>query len=305
MSLTPRLRRRSPAPGSTPDVVERAGRSAALAEDLGRRRRRDQRGDHPVRPGRHRRLSPRGRGVVAGLPVARAVLDVVADGSVESSRQHVHRRRPGRPRRRAGHGRAARSARCSPPSAPRSTCSATCPASRRSPARWVDAVAGTGARVRDTRKTTPGLRALEKYAVRCGGGVNQRMGLSDAALVKDNHVLAAGGVAAAFAPVRERFPSVAGRGRVRHGRRRSRRRSTAGADLPAARQHVASTTLRDVGRARRPAGAELEATGGLTLDGARAVAETGVDYLSVGALTHSAPVLDIGLDLRPSTGRDS
>ena len=105
-------------------------------------------------------------------------------------------------------------------------------------ARWVDAVAGTGARIRDTRKTTPGLRALEKYAVRCGGGVNHRMGLSDAALVKDNHVAAAGGVAAAFALVRKPFPGHDGRGRVRHrrpgarGDRRRRRPDPAG-------QHVA------------------------------------------------------------------
>ena len=85
---------------------------------------------------------------------------------------------------------------CSPPSAARSTCCAACPASRPPPRAWADALEGTKAQVRDTRKTTPGLRALEKYAVRCGGGVNHRMSLSDAALVKDNHVVAAGGVAA-------------------------------------------------------------------------------------------------------------
>ena len=84
--------------------------------------------------------------------------------------------------------------------------------------RWVDAVAGTGARIRDTRKTLPGLRALEKYAVRCGGGVNHRMSLSDAALVKDNHVVAAGGVVAAFDLVRARLPRPDARGRGRHRR---------------------------------------------------------------------------------------
>ena len=161
-------------------------------------------------------------------------------------------------------------------------------------ARWVDAVAGTGAQIRDTRKTTPGLRALEKYAVRCGGGVNHRMGLWDAALVKDNHVAAAGGVAAAF------------------------RRGTRG--LPGLTVEVECDTVEQVARRSRPAptsscsttcrwptcatcvelapGTLLEASGGLTLDAAQDVAATGVDYLSVGALTHSAPILDLGMDLR-------
>jgi nicotinate-nucleotide pyrophosphorylase (carboxylating) len=161
-------------------------------------------------------------------------------------------------------------------------------------ARWVEAVEGTGARIRDTRKTTPGLRALEKYAVRCGGGVNHRMGLWDAALVKDNHVAAAGGVAAAFLAVREAFPGITVEvecdtvDQVREA-------TEAGADLilldnmsPAdlrACVELAPTTL-------------LEASGGLTLDTAHEVAATGVAYLSVGALTHSAPILDLGMDLR-------
>ncbi|WP_233496014.1 carboxylating nicotinate-nucleotide diphosphorylase [Geodermatophilus sp. TF02-6] len=161
--------------------------------------------------------------------------------------------------------------------------------------RWVDAVAGTGAVVLDTRKTTPGLRPLEKYAVRCGGGSNKRMGLYDVAMVKDNHVAAAGSVAAAVALVRERAPRVA---------------VQVEADTPAqaveaveagARflllDNMTPAQLREVvalvgGRA------ELEATGGLTLAVAREVAETGVDFLSVGALTHSAPALDLALDLR-------
>ena len=96
---------------------------------------------------------------------------------------------------------------------------------------WVDAMAGTGARVRDTRKTLPGLRALEKYAVRCGGGVNHRMSLSDAALIKDNHVAAAGSVAAAFDAVRARGAGPAGRGGVRHARPGGRGAVQAGADL--------------------------------------------------------------------------
>ena len=161
---------------------------------------------------------------------------------------------------------------------------------------WADALAGTRTRVRDTRKTTPGLRALEKYAVRCGGGVNHRMSLSDAALVKDNHVLAAGGVAEAFRRVREEFPGVPVEVEVDR-LDQLEEVLAAGADLvlldnfsPAqVREAVALTAGR----------AALEASGGLTLDTARAYAETGVDYLAVGALTHSAPILDIGLDLRP------
>jgi nicotinate-nucleotide pyrophosphorylase (carboxylating) len=164
--------------------------------------------------------------------------------------------------------------------------------------RWADAVAGTSAVVRDTRKTTPGLRALEKYAVRCGGGVNHRMGLADMALVKDNHVAAAGGVGAAVRRVR----SLAGDLPVEievdslDGLREA---LEAGADqvlidnfdLDGMREAVA---LRD----RVRPGSRLEASGGLRLDQARAVAETGIDLIAVGALTHSAPVLDVGLDLR-------
>jgi nicotinate-nucleotide pyrophosphorylase (carboxylating) len=160
--------------------------------------------------------------------------------------------------------------------------------------RFADAVAGTNARIRDTRKTMPGLRALEKYAVRCGGGVNHRMSLSDAALVKDNHVAAAGSVAAAFAAVRRQAPGVPVEvecdtlAQVADA-------IGAGADLILLDNFsvadMAAAVELTAGRAK------LEASGGITLDSARAIAETGVDYLAVGALTHSAPVLDIGLDL--------
>ncbi len=162
--------------------------------------------------------------------------------------------------------------------------------------RWVDAIAGTGAAVRDTRKTVPGLRALQKYAVRCGGGRNHRMSLSDAALVKDNHVLAAGGIAQAFAAVRASRPDIEIEvecdtvDQVGEAVR-------AGADLvlldnmPLAMLHEAVAAARAIGPVR------LEASGGLRLAGAREVAATGVDFLAVGALTHSAPALDIGLDL--------
>ncbi|MCU1396042.1 MAG: nadC [Ilumatobacteraceae bacterium] len=168
--------------------------------------------------------------------------------------------------------------------------------------RWADALEGTHARVRDTRKTTPGLRFLEKYAVRCGGGVNHRMALSDAALVKDNHVLAAGGVAEAFAAVRSLATSIPveievdsldGLDEAMH----------AGADLilldnftiEQTRAGVAARAEFEASTGRRVV---LEASGGLSIEVARAVAETGVDYIAVGGLTHSAPVLDIGLDLR-------
>jgi nicotinate-nucleotide pyrophosphorylase (carboxylating) len=164
--------------------------------------------------------------------------------------------------------------------------------------RWVDALAGTGAVVRDTRKTTPGLRALEKYAVRLGGGQNHRMGLSDAALVKDNHVLAAGGVAAAFAAVRSLTVTIPVEIEVDSLDALAEALS-AGADAvlldnfePPAMS--AAVTLRD----EMAPGVTLEASGGLTLERARTVGETGVDYIAVGELTHSAPVLDLGLDLQ-------
>jgi len=162
-------------------------------------------------------------------------------------------------------------------------------------AEWVRAVAGTGARIRDTRKTTPGLRALEKYAVRCGGGVNHRMSLSDAALVKDNHVLAAGGVARAFDAVRSAFPGVPVEVEV-DTLDQLDEVVAAGADLVL----LDNFSVADLAEAvRRTAGrARLEASGGLTLSRAREVAATGVDFLAIGALTHSAPVLDIGADLR-------
>ena len=163
-------------------------------------------------------------------------------------------------------------------------------------AAWVRAVDGTGARVRDTRKTTPGLRALEKHAVRCGGGVNHRMSLSDAALVKDNHVVAAGGVAAAFAAVRDRFPGVPVEVEC-DTVDQVREVVDAGADLVLL-DNMTTDDLRASVALCRGAGVLTEASGGLSLDVARSVAGTGVDFLAVGALTHSAPVLDLGMDLR-------
>ena len=167
-------------------------------------------------------------------------------------------------------------------------------------AAWVSALAGTTARVRDTRKTTPGLRRLEKYAVRCGGGVNHRMSLSDAALVKDNHVIAAGGVRQAFDAVRARFPGVPVEVEV-DSLSQLEEVLQAGADLVLLDNFSAADMVRAV---ELTAGrAQLEASGGLSLAVAAEVARTGVDYLAVGALTHSAPVLDIGADLRQEDDR--
>ena len=161
--------------------------------------------------------------------------------------------------------------------------------------RWVDAVAETGAVIRDTRKTLPGLRALEKYAVRCGGGTNHRMSLSDAALVKDNHVLAAGGAARAFKLVRRAWPGLPIEVEV-DTVAQAREVVDAGADLVLL-DNMTDDEMRAAVEYAKARGTRTEASGGLTLSRARAVAETGVDYLAVGALTHSAPVLDVGLDL--------
>lgn len=162
--------------------------------------------------------------------------------------------------------------------------------------RWVEAVQGTGAVILDTRKTTPGLRALEKYAVRVGGGANKRLGLYDVAMIKDNHVLAAGGVVAAMDRVRATFPDVTLQVEITTVEM-AEEAVRAGASFllcdnmsPALLTQVVTVVG---GRA------ELEATGGLSLDSAAEYARTGVDYLSVGALTHSAPIMDIAMDLRP------
>lgn len=159
---------------------------------------------------------------------------------------------------------------------------------------WVSTLQGTNARVRDTRKTTPGMRVVEKYAVRMGGGTNHRMNLSDAALVKDNHVLAAGGVTQAFAAVRAKYPDVPVEIEV-DDLAQLDEAVRAGADLIL----LDNFTIPDMEEAvQRVAGrVRLEASGGLTLARAADVAATGVDYLAVGAITHSAPVLDIGADL--------
>lgn len=166
---------------------------------------------------------------------------------------------------------------------------------------WARELAGTGAQVLDTRKTTPGLRALEKYAVRAGGGTNKRMGLYDVAMVKDNHVVAAGSVRAAIEAIRAAFPDVLVQVEA-DTTAQAMEALDAGADfllLDNMPTPVLADTVAAV-RAREPETGriELEATGNLTLERAREVAATGVDYLSVGALTHSAPILDLALDLQ-------
>jgi nicotinate-nucleotide pyrophosphorylase (carboxylating) len=161
---------------------------------------------------------------------------------------------------------------------------------------WADELAGTSATVLDTRKTTPGLRILEKYAIRAGGGTNKRMGLYDVAMIKDNHKLAAGSITAAYQRVRAAFPDVSVQVEVTT-LDEAVEAAGAGADFLLL-DNMEPALLREVVAAVGDR-VELEATGGLTLEKARKYAETGVDYLSVGALTHSSPIVDIALDLRP------
>jgi len=161
--------------------------------------------------------------------------------------------------------------------------------------KWVAEVSGTKCQVRDTRKTTPGMRTIEKYAVRMGGGTNHRMNLSDAALIKDNHIAAAGGVVAAFAQVRAAYPAAEIEIEVDNL-----------AQLKEVLPQQPDLVLLDNMSPELCAQAvtlangicKLEASGGISIGNARAFAQSGVDYIAIGALTHSAPVFDIGLDLR-------
>jgi nicotinate-nucleotide pyrophosphorylase (carboxylating) len=244
----------------------------------------------------------RAAGVVAGLPIAAAVIEAVCG---DAASKFVHLVGDG-DRVDAG----TDVARVTAPTrllltAERSALNLLCHLSGIATLtrRWADELEGTVARVRDTRKTTPGLRALEKYAVRCGGGVNHRMGLSDMALVKDNHVAAAGGVAAAYALVRALEATIPVEIEVDtlDGLRQA---IDAGADEVLLDNFDLETTRAAVAyRDDHAPGVRLEASGGLTVEVARRVAETGVDFIAVGELTHSARVLDLGLDLRdPSVG---
>ncbi len=165
-------------------------------------------------------------------------------------------------------------------------------------AAWVDAIAGTGARVLDTRKTLPGWRALQKYAVRCGGGVNHRFSLVDRAMVKDNHAVAAGGVVAAYRAVVAANPGL--RVEVEVMDLDELRAVLDAGCTEVLLDNMSTADMREAVEINVAAGrpATLEASGGLTLDRAREVAETGVDFISVGALTHSVNVFDLGLDFR-------
>lgn len=160
---------------------------------------------------------------------------------------------------------------------------------------WVKAVAGTSCVIRDTRKTTPGMRLLEKAAVVAGGGSNHRLSLSDAALIKDNHIAAAGGVSAAFAKVRQAFPDALIEIEV-DSLEQLKEVAPQNPDLVLldnmSPEECKAAVAFVAGRFK------LEASGGISLENAKAYAETGVDYLAIGALTHSAPILDIGLDMK-------
>ncbi|MFD7907744.1 carboxylating nicotinate-nucleotide diphosphorylase [Kitasatospora sp. NPDC059722] len=238
-------------------------------------------------------FTAREAGTVAGIHIAEAVLSVVCTDTFEVER-HVE----DGDRVEAGRKLLSVTARTRDLlTAERSALNLLCRLSGIATATsaWADALDGTRAEVRDTRKTTPGLRSLEKYAVRCGGGVNHRMSLSDAALVKDNHVVAAGGVAEAFTLVRESFPGLAIEVEV-DTLTQLAEVLEAGADLILLDNFTPAETAEAV--ALVDGRAMLESSGRLTLDTVRAYAEAGVDYLSVGALTHSSPILDIGLDLR-------
>jgi nicotinate-nucleotide pyrophosphorylase (carboxylating) len=239
-------------------------------------------------------LVARASGVVAGLPVAAAVFDLASDGAASFEPRVADGARVTRGDVLATVTGPTRALLAAERTALNLLCRLSGIATHTRA--WADRLAGTKARVLDTRKTTPGLRVLEKYAVRAGGGTNKRMGLYDVAMVKDNHAVTAGGVVAAYRRVREAFPDVPVQVEV----------TTvdeavavveAGADFLLC-DNMKPDQLRAV-VAAVGGRAELEATGGLTLETAAEYAATGVDYLSVGALTHSSPILDIAFDLRP------
>jgi nicotinate-nucleotide pyrophosphorylase (carboxylating) len=160
---------------------------------------------------------------------------------------------------------------------------------------WVVAVSGTKCQIRDTRKTTPGLRQLEKFAVRMGGGVNHRLGLSQAALIKDNHILATGSISKAFNAIKKEFPGKEIEIEVDSIEQLKEvinlKPELILLDNMSVEQCIEAVSI--------TAGlVALEASGGITINNAKAYAATGVNYLAIGALTHSAPALDIGLDFK-------
>ncbi|MGW4060649.1 carboxylating nicotinate-nucleotide diphosphorylase [Amycolatopsis sp. NPDC004747] len=241
-------------------------------------------------------LTPRADGVVAGLPVALAVFDMVlGDGyEVLARREDGDRLVAGEPALvLAGPVRGLLTAE-------RTALNLLCHLSgvATATAAWVSEVDGTGCAIRDSRKTLPGLRLLQKYAVRCGGGVNHRLGLGDAVLIKDNHVVAAGSVTAALAAARAHAPELACEVEV-DTLDQLEEALAAGADEVLLDNFTPEDCRRAVARRDEVSPkTRLESSGGLTLDRGKAYALSGVDYLSVGGLTHSSPVLDLGMDLR-------
>ena len=161
--------------------------------------------------------------------------------------------------------------------------------------KWVQAVAGTKCLVRDSRKTTPGLRSLEKFAVRMGGGTNHRISLSAEGLIKDNHILASGGITSAFKSLKDKFPGKAIEIEV-DSLDQLTEAVKAGAQLVLLDNMTPEQCKAAV--AQVSGKCKLEASGGITFENAKAYADSGVDFIAIGALTHSAPALDIGLDFR-------
>lgn len=241
-------------------------------------------------------LTPRSPGVVAGIPAALAVFDaVLGEGyeliEVRTDGDRLNAGEPALVLRGPVRGLL---------TAERTALNLLCHLSgiATATAAWVSAVDGTGCAIRDSRKTLPGLRLLQKYAVRAGGGVNHRMGLGDAVLIKDNHVVAAGSVTAALRAAREHAPELACEVEV-DSLEQLDEALTAGADEILLDNFVPADCAEAVRRRNAVSPkTRLEASGGLRLEVARAYAETGVDFLAVGALTHSSPVLDLGMDLR-------
>jgi nicotinate-nucleotide pyrophosphorylase (carboxylating) len=238
-------------------------------------------------------LTPRSPGTLAGVPVALEVFGSVLESfDVVAERKDGERLAPGEP------ALVVRGAVRGLLTAERTALNLLCHLSGVATATsaWVDAIAGTGAVVRDSRKTLPGLRLLEKYAVRCGGGENHRLGLGDAVLIKDNHVLAAGSVTAALQAARAHAPALPCEVEVDTLDQLDEALAF-GAELVLLDNFTPAMCTLAVHRAASTP-TRLEVSGGLKLADARAYAETGVHYLSVGALTHSAPALDLGMDLR-------
>ncbi|MCG3756460.1 MULTISPECIES: carboxylating nicotinate-nucleotide diphosphorylase [unclassified Amycolatopsis] len=241
-------------------------------------------------------LTPRVAGVVAGIPVALAVFDEVLGSDYEV----VSIREDGSPAVAGEPVLVLRGPVRGLLTAERTALNLLCLLSgvATATAAWVSAIEGTGAAVRDSRKTIPGLRLLQKYAVRCGGGVNHRMGLGDAVLIKDNHVVAAGSVTAALAAARELAPQLACEVEV-DDLAQLDEALAAEADEVLLDNFTPEECVKAVARRNEVSPkTRLESSGGLTLDRARPYAESGVDYLSVGGLTHSSPALDLGMDLR-------